>query len=466
MTFAVLLPTGPSLRNFGLGGFLPKLSEHGDVKVWHNVQGGELRHLASGAGISLERLSPPTENPAASLLRCAMGYAHLFYGRTIAMRQRLRKRPQGRLPERVKHRIARSIGRIAANSLGVRLLEASHRWTATRAPEVAAFQRLFEQWRPSVVFAADQRPLELLGPILAARQLGIPTAGFIFSWDNLTSKGRMAAAFDYYLVWSAKMRDDLLRLYTGISGSNVHIVGTPQFDSYSDHGLLWSRAEFFERIGGDPDRQLICYSGGDTTSCPEDPQHLEVLLDLVAAGKIPQDTQVLLRPTPVDPGTRFDAVRRRYPGLLYSRPQWLHNGRAGWMHVVPSAEDIQFLANLTYHADVNVNVASTMTLDFAIRNKPVVNVAFDVASTPPYGMPLWHWHYQKEHYRPIVEFGAAKIAKSPAELAMYVNESLRRPCDGAEARRRLVDFELGVPVGESTGRIVEVLTRIANGVRL
>src|SRR5581483_887964 len=99
MTFAVLLPTGPSLRNFGLGGFLPKLSEHGDVKVWHNVQGGELRHLASGAGISLERLSPPTENPAASLLRCAMGYAHLFYGRTIAMRQRLRKRPQGRLPE-------------------------------------------------------------------------------------------------------------------------------------------------------------------------------------------------------------------------------------------------------------------------------------------------------------------------------------------------------------------------------
>jgi len=65
----------------------------------------------------------------------------------------------------------------------------------------------------------------------------------------------------------------------------------------------------------------------------------------------------------------------------------------------------------------------------------------------------------------VVEFGAARIAKSPAELAMYVNESLQDQRPGAEARRRLVEFELGVPVGESTGKIIEVLTGISNGGR-
>ena len=49
---------------------------------------------------------------------------------------------------------------------------------------------------------------------------------------------------------------------------------------------------------------------------------------------------------------------------------------------------MQFLANLTHHADLNVNLASTMTLDFAIHDKPVVNVAFDPLPPPPLGVPL------------------------------------------------------------------------------
>ena len=44
--------------------------------------------------------------------------------------------------------------------------------------------------------------------MLAAKSLGIPTATFIFSWDNLSSKGRIAAPFDYYLVWSEHMGDE------------------------------------------------------------------------------------------------------------------------------------------------------------------------------------------------------------------------------------------------------------------
>jgi hypothetical protein len=464
MKFAVLLPTGVSVRNFGLGSFLEQLADHGEVRVWCGVQPEQPERGERGGGVLWHPLLPYDGGPTASILQCSIGYAHLYHARTVAMRQHLRKRTSTTWRGRAKHGVARVVGKALASPGGIAALEHAHARTATRAQAVDYFRGVFREWTPSIVFSADQRPLDVLAPVLAARQLAIPTATFIFSWDNLTSKSRMAAAFDHYLVWSRHMGHDLQRIYSGISEHAIHIVGSPQFDCYSDKSLLWSRTEFFERACGDPDKPLVCYSGGDTTTCPEDPQHVDVLMRLVASGQVRRQPQVLLRPAPVDAGGRYEEVRTRHPALIVAQPRWSNAKRHDWMRVVPSREDVQFLANLTYHADVNVNVASTMTLDFAIRNKPVINIAFDVASPPPFGTTLWDWHYQKEHYQPVIELGAARIARSTAELAAEINESLTNPGEREESRRKLVDLELGVPVGQSGTRIVEVLSAIASGV--
>jgi hypothetical protein len=120
------------------------------------------------------------------------------------------------------------------------------------------------------------------------------------------------------------------------------------------------------------------------------------------------------------------------------------------------------LANLTRHVDLNVNLASTMTLDFAIHDKPVVNVAFDVGVSPPGDVPLWNHYYQWEHYVPVVKLGAARFAKSAEEMAEQVNAYIENPSLDREARRNLVDLQLGVPVGSSAARIADALRRIAN----
>jgi len=187
---------------------------------------------------------------------------------------------------------------------------------------------------------------------------------------------------------------------------------------------------------------------------------VSVLLDLIRRERIAGRPQVLLRPSPVDDGRRYDSVRSRFPELLYAKPRWIHDGSGDWSRVVPLPEDVSFLADLVRHADVNVNVASTMTLDFAVRDKPVVNVAFDVADPPPFGVPLWEHYYRFEHYRPVVELKAARFARSPEELAQHVNAYLADPALDRDARRRLVELEIGVPVGESSGRILDVLEEI------
>jgi CDP-glycerol glycerophosphotransferase (TagB/SpsB family) len=162
----------------------------------------------------------------------------------------------------------------------------------------------------------------------------------------------------------------------------------------------------------------------------------------------------------VDDGRRYDPVRGRYPELLYAEPRWIHDGSGDWSRVVPLPEDVAFLADLVRHSDLNVNVASTMTLDFAVRDKPVVNVAFDVADPPPFAVPLWEHYYRFEHYRPVVELGAARFARSAEELARHVNAYLADPALDRDARRRLVELEIGVPPEDSSERILDVLEEI------
>lgn len=463
MSTTVLLPDGVGVRNFVLGPFLRKASEKGLVDAYHRIP----EHLVPVYGAELNgnvRWHPLLtfrERPVSFLLRYALAYAHLCWGDTQAMRFARKLPVRGSWKARTAVHAARIVGRAAASASCIRTLDSLHCSAVARSPEVLEYRRQFQQIRTSVLFCSHQRPLEVLPAVLAARTLGIPTATFIFSWDNLTSKGRIAAPFDYYLVWSDQMRRELVQFYPDVAPDRVHVVGTPQFEPYVDNSLLWSREEFFRRIGADPHRPLICYSAGEPGTTPEDHKHVRILMELIRDGQIQGNPQVLLRPAPVvDDSARFADVRQEFAELIYAPPQWRHTEPGKWVRVIPTREDVQFLANLTQHADLNVNMASTMTLDFALHDRPVVNVAFDVADPPPFALPVWEYYYRFEHYRPVVELGAARFARSPAELAAHINAYLQDPTLDRAARKRLVALEVGIPLGESSGRIIDVLEAI------
>lgn len=462
MKAMLLIPDGVGARNFLLGPFMRLATELDECHVLHVIPDELLSAYRNGAGnVGWHRLLPYNETPLSAVLRHALAFAHLNWGNTLAMRH-VRNRPiNGSWRRLGAQYAARSAGRIAASPAGIQALDRWHCSIVERAPEVERYRRLFEQIKPSVIFCSHQRPPIVLPATLAARSLNIPTATFIFSWDNLTSKGRIAAPFDHFLVWSELMRSELLRFYPDVTPDRAHVVGTPQFDPYAAPELRWSRKEFFARIGADPSRPLICYSGGDTGTAPEDPLHVRILMELVRSGEIKGNPQVLLRPAPVDDDARYDEARRDYPEMIHAAPTWIHTQPGDWASVIPSADDVQFLANLTHHADINVNLASTMTLDFAIQDRPVVNIAFDVADQPPHGKPLWDYYYRFEHYRPVVELGAARFARSRQELAAHVNAYLENPALDREARARLVQLQVSPPIGQSSRRIIETLRRIS-----
>ena len=95
------------------------------------------------------------------------------------------------------------------------------------------------------------------------------------------------------------MRSEVRRFYPDIGEERIHIVGTPQFEPYADPGLLWSREEYCRRVGADPERPIICYSGCDADTCPDDPIYVEIIAEMVERGELEGNPQLLVRPAPV-----------------------------------------------------------------------------------------------------------------------------------------------------------------------
>jgi hypothetical protein len=102
-----------------------------------------------------------------------------------------------------------------------------------------------------------------------------------------------------------------------------------------------------------------------------------------------------------------------------------------------------------------------MTLDFGLHDKPVVNVAFDIANPPLFGMPVYDYYYHYEHFLPVVEFGASRIARTAEALPEHINAYLSDPTLDRAGRRRLVEMHVDVAPGESSQTAVEALARIA-----
>lgn len=86
--------------------------------------------------------------------------------------------------------------------------------------------KVLKREKPDLVFCANQRPVNAIAPVRAAKDLGITTAGFIFSWDNLP-KATKVIETDFYFVWSDHMKNELLRYYPYLKEEQVKITGTP-----------------------------------------------------------------------------------------------------------------------------------------------------------------------------------------------------------------------------------------------
>jgi hypothetical protein len=320
----------------------------------------------------------------------------------------------------------------------------------------AQLEPLFERHRPTLVATASPGLIFSEIPILrTARKRSIPAAAVDLSWDNLTNKFFPARQVEHLVLWNSGMRDEACTLH-GYSRDRVTVAGPPQFDSYF-RGPRSSRADFCARTGLDPARRIITLATIPFSKFPHHEFVIDRLIEAMNAGAIAQPADLLVRLHPRDEAARYE----RYAGcrhVVVEKPFRKTATRSGdGMDIDFMAENTRQLADTLHHSDVVLNVASTIAIEAAIFDTPVINIGFD--GQPSSHQALMEWHYGSTHFQKVVRSSAVRIAQSERELVELINMYLASPETDAEGRRRIVADQCEFTDGRSAERVAAALVR-------
>ncbi len=313
--------------------------------------------------------------------------------------------------------------------------------------------------RPDFIFCTNQRPVTAIAPLTAAKDLGIPTATFIFSWDNLP-KATMVIQPDHYFVWSEHMKKELLSYYPFIASEKIHVTGSPQFEPHFDTSIRKSRESFFAEHGLDIAKDYICFSGDDKTTCPDDPQYLnDIAAAVVELNKNGHELAILFRRCPVDFSKRYDRVLEKHKDLIVPvAPKWKQVGN-NWNAILPTKEDLKLQINTILHTGAVINLASSMVFDYAVFNKPCLYINYNVENKVNES-----WSPQKVynfvHFRSMPSEDGVIWLNSQEELKEKIELALKAKSETVEKAQEWFEKINVHPPENASERIWEVINGI------
>lgn len=306
-----------------------------------------------------------------------------------------------------------------------------------------------------LISCSPETPYDVLW-VSAAKELHIKTYAWIRSWDNITTKIAYLPETDGVFVWSSLMEEEF-KIYYPYYSTEIFRIGALQFDGHSDQSLIMKRDEFFKLTGLDPDKEFITYTTGGPRICPNEHKIVEKLAGVLDRMGLVNKPQILLRVHPyfwrTDLKLEFDN-----PNIIVWPPrdkiEQLKGGETKGL-----IDDYKVMLSTFYYQKINVNIASTVTIDSCIFDKPVINIAFDPEEGLKFEQSVARY-YEYDHYKPLVESGGVRIARSPEEFHKIFLMYYKDPSIDREGRRKIVEIECGMVDGQAGGRFADKIVNL------
>ena len=130
---------------------------------------------------------------------------------------------------------------------------------------------------------------------------------------------------------------------------------------------------------------------------------------------------------------------------------------------MPLYKDLYIYTSLVHHAALSINAASTVTLEFLLKDKPVINLDFD----PPGSNLPWCMGYERhirfDHFWPVAQSGATMVARSSDDMRDMLIRGLTRPEANRAKRQAFIRkmFEGAPPQGQSGESVAHTLCALA-----
>ncbi|CAG1005971.1 hypothetical protein ANAEL_03377 [Anaerolineales bacterium] len=328
------------------------------------------------------------------------------------------------------------------------------------------YSDLFDKYRPDLVIASTPgwRMDRYLLRESARRR--IPNMTVIVGWDNSSSYNVPGADVQWATCWSQLQKEELVK-GSDWNPEHVHVGGIPSYDGYFRKQWLMPREEYFKLHGLDPNRKLISYASSFVHFAPNFP-NIEALAKLVSSDSLAGPSQLLIRLHPshfqdkpkifAEERQRVFDLEKKYPHVHVVQPVAL-GGSLGYY----GGEDMDEKSSMMAYSDVVVTVYSTMLVETAVHDTPMIAATIDVPGgwnkKGKFSLSLKEIGDWPTHKR-FREAKAGRVTSNEAELRDALNMYLKdRTIDSAE-RRKFVEDEITFTDATSGKRTAEFILKV------
>lgn len=417
----LLFPDGVGIRNYLYSEVFKDVQE--ELILFHNFDCETITAIKENVEIDADIVIPDyKETIKEKFLRELICLSRLYYNHSKVQNETLLTNwnwNQKTVSKKIFYKLIELVAPFFKKYSSILELEKKYQNAIRKNPFYIEVKNILKTAEPSILFCSHQRALKAATIFAAAKDLGIKTTTVIFSWDNLP-KARLALRADNYLVWSDYMKKELQMYYPEIPSNSIHITGTPQFEFYQNKSNIIEKEIFYKKYDLDPDKKIICFSGDDTKTSPDDPVYLKDIAQEVIKANLHKEYQILLRRCPVDFSGRFDGVVNEYKDLIKeAAPLWYFSKSKEWNAVYPSMEDVKLLVSTAFYSDIVINVGSTMAFDFAMFNRPCIFINYDQKNKK-----VKDWSvktiYQFQHFKGMLNQDAVIWLNNKEEISKKV----------------------------------------------
>ncbi len=314
-------------------------------------------------------------------------------------------------------------------------------------------EKYFYKYNPDLIFSPN-----VIGKfdtlfLKTAKKLGVKSVAMVNSWDNLSSRGMIRVLPDILLVHNEIIRKEAIHL-NGYPEDHIKVVGMPHFDYYLNAPFC-TKEEFYKKMAIPLEKEIILFCPAGSRMNDTEWQVVKMLDDSIKNREINFPAHLLVRQPPnadmvmgelgKSESITFDRMSHKFETDDPNDWEW-------------DREDITHLANSLFYSKMVLNYASTMSIDAAALDKPIINIVFDGWEKKS-KKDSFSWFYDNlTHYKNLSVTGGVRSVYSMGSLVTAINSYYSDPKLDKEGRNRIVVEQCWKLDGGAGKRVAELIT--------
>ena len=325
------------------------------------------------------------------------------------------------------------------------------RWLDFKLVQNSSFDSYFERYNPALILLANLFEDHEVNFLRAAKKHTVFSVGLINSWDRVTARCVLRILPNKLIVFNTAVKKEIMET-NYVESEDVFVSGLPQYDYYFSPSRV-TREEFFKKLGFANAERMLFYSPIGGMFSNSDWEMIDLLYRLNSEGKFGKKVKIFVSFPPNDFLKEEELKKRPWLQYQYIGTRFSKVRSTDWDI---KGEELEKLKNLLSYTSLVVCYASSLSIDAAIFDKPIININFEIKNNQSLSKSPTIF-YKMTHYKKALDTGGIRLVNNEDELIEWIGKYLEDPSLDKEGRKRLVERQCEYTDGASAVRMAKYL---------